>query len=129
MSEDKTITCLKELKEKKELQKGDIVKFTVKGQIIQYEVGYLHLKNLKTENTIKYNDEIFKILNLDKNKLTKKIYKYEPNNSKNCLAGYWPQIKNHDFPALTRLVAELYRIIEKREPIFTKFTRFEIMEI
>ncbi|KKM04412.1 hypothetical protein LCGC14_1764530, partial [marine sediment metagenome] len=37
--------------------------------------------------------------------------------------------KYEDFPALTRLVKELYLIIEEKEMTFTKFTRFEIMEI
>ena len=44
-------------------------------------------------------------------------------------SSHWPETKIDNFPALTRLVAELYRIIEERKSKFTKFTRFEIMDI
>ncbi len=115
------ITCLKELEERRELQNNDIVKFTVKNkEIIEYNVWLSFL------NTTDNNNKIFKILeisDIDKYKLAEKIYGYKPTKDQ------WPESENNDFPALTRLVKELYLIIKKREPVYTKFTRFEIMDI
>ncbi len=107
------ITCLKESKERRILQLDDIVEFTVKEQIIKYKVWQKFLNRLNKDN-----NEIFEILEIDK-------YKYKTN------SGNWPDSKKNDFPALTRLVKELYLIIEEQHPIkvYTKFTRFEIMEI
>ncbi len=116
-----TITCLKELEERGILEYDDIVEFTVNNkEILKYEVkdNYLHNKK-KTYD----NDRIFEILNIHKNKIAEKEYKYKP------LDGAWPISKDNDFLALTRLVKELYLIIEKQKPVYTKFTRFEIMEI
>ena len=113
-----TITCLKELEEKRILELDDIVEFTIKGQKIEYKVWAKFLKT-KGDN----NNKIFRILeisDIDKYKLAEKIYGYKTTKNQ------WPDSKNNDFSALTRLVKELYLIIE---PIFTKFTRFEIMEI
>ncbi len=121
-----TITCLKELEERGKLEYEDIVKFTInKKQIIKYRVVHHYLLN--TKNDPHKNDEIFKILRIDKVELAEKAYKYKLTNAKLWIEGYWPQLKSHNFPALTRLVKELYLIIE--EPVYTKFTRFEIMEI
>ncbi len=122
MSNIKTITCLKELEERKELQLDDIVKFTIKEQIIEYRVKYNYLKNSKSSPGD--NDKIFKVLNIDKNEIAEKGYKY-----KALRDGYWPCSEDNDFLALTRLVKELYLMIEERKPVYTKFTRFEIMEI
>ena len=111
------ITCLKELEKRGTLQLEDIVEFTIKKEILKHDVRpwFLNLKDIT-------NNEIFKVLNIDKYKLAKKAYGYRA-----CGDGAWPESKTDDFPALTRLVKELYLIIEK--PIYTKFTRFEIMEI
>ncbi len=117
MSDIKTITNLKELGERKVLQLDDIVIFTIKKEILKY---YVYSNFLNHDN---HNNRIFDILELnknDKNKLAEKIYGYK------IYGGDWPESKENDFPALTRLVKELYRIIE---PTYTKFTRFEIMEI
>ena len=116
-----TITCLKELEEKRILELDDIVEFTIKGQKIEYKVWAKFLKT-KGDN----NNKIFRILeisDIDKYKLAEKIYGYKPTKDQ------WPESENNDFPALTRLVKELYLIIKKREPVYTKFTRFEIMDI
>ena len=129
MKENKmsTITCLKELKEKGELKYTDIVEFIVNKEILKYEVENSYLHYLKDGK----NDEIFKILEIDKYILTENIYKYKPiiKGPEPIFHSVWPETKTNDFPALTKLVAELYRIIEKQKPIYTKFTRFEIMEI
>ena len=119
------IACLKDLEERRKLEYEDIVKFTIKKQIIEYRVVHHYLFN--TKNDPHKNDEIFKTLRIDKVELAEKAYKYKLTNAKLWIEGYWPQLKSHNFPALTRLVKELYLIIE--EPVYTKFTRFEIMEI
>ncbi len=118
------ITSLKELEEKGILEYGDIVEFTVKETIVEYRVSENYLYNYSSN----HNDKIFRILEIDKFKLAEKIYNYKPFNIDSIFSDVnWPETKNKDFFALTRLVKELYLRIEK--PVFTKFTRFEIMEI
>ena len=115
-----TITCLKELEEKRILEFEDIVEFNFKKEKIRYRVSKAHLLNDKGSL---YNDYIFEILKIDKNKIAQKTYNYKAD------IGCWPTSEIDDYPALTRLVKELYIIIEEREIIYTKFSRFEIMEI
>ncbi len=122
-----TITCLKELEELKE---WDNVKFIIEKQIIEYQVWHSYLMNKKIRDTDIpiINDEIFKVLEIDKHKIADKMYKYKTTSE--GFTGLWPCSRNRDFPALTRLVKELYLIIEGRKTsVFTKFTRFEIMDI
>ena len=125
MSEKIIITCLKELNERKYLEIDDIVKFTINEQIITYIVRNVYLFiSSNGEN----NDEVFRILDIDKDKLAEKMYGYKdfkiyPRHN------YWPEIREDDFPALTRLVRELYTIIEEKEIKYTKYNRFEIMDI
>ncbi len=122
-----TITCLKELEEREKLDYEDIVKFTIKEKLLKYKVRGLFLQNLSKGNL---NDEIFKILKIDKWEIAEKTYKYEPINKKTRKdSTQWPETKSRDFSTLTRLVKELYLIIEEQKPVYTKFTRFEIMEI
>ena len=121
MTDIKTITCLKELEERRELE-YDVVIFTVKEEISKYNVRYYFLNLKKGTNNV-----IFKLLKISENEITEiaeKTYGYERQGG-----GDWPESKMGDFPALTRLVKELYLIIEERKPVYTKFTRFEIMEI
>ena len=123
-----TITNLKELEEREILQQNDKVIFTVKKQKIEHEVFPFFLYNLGSEPELIKNDIIFKILEIDKMKLAKETYKY-PINENLKEDGFWPEVENDNYSALTKLVKELYIIIEKKETIYTKFTRFEIMEI
>ena len=118
------ITCLKELEEKGKLEHNDIVEFNVKEEILEYRVqnNFLIYKSYK-------NDKIFDILEIDKIDVAKKTYGYEIENEFSRKNSYWPYSKSSDYSALTRLVIELYKIIEKQETGFTKFTRFEIMDI
>ncbi len=112
------ITCLKELEERGILQEKDIVEFIIKEQVIRYKVQNTHLHNLKSEIT-GYNDEIFNILKINKWEIAEKTYKYEPINKKTHVApNQWPEVKWKNHPLFTRLVAELYRIIEKRTSIY-----------
>ena len=123
------ITCLKELEERKKLELGDIIEFTIEKQIIKYEVKCTYLQNIKSETT-DYNDEVFRILEINnKREMAKKAYNDKNFHVNIIYDSHWPETKIDNFPALTRLVKELYLIIREREPIFTKFTRFEIMEI
>ncbi len=112
-----TITCLKELN-KKVLDFEDIVIFTVNEQVISYKVRTNHL-----QNNYYFNSEIFTILDINSYELATKAYGYTSR------GGGWPSSKEHDFLALTRLVKELYKIIEERELKYTKYNRFEIMDI
>ena len=73
-----------------------------------------------------FNSLIFTVLDIDKYELTEKAYGY------NLEIGSWPVSEQDDYPALTRLVKELYTIIEKieeKEIKYTKYNRFEIMDI
>ncbi len=110
------ITCLRELEEK------DIIEFTVEKQIIKYHICNKCLFD-HINNNVNDNNKIFRLLKIDKYDIATKAYRYK------SLAGVWPSSRENDYPALTRLVKELYKIIEERKPVYTKFTRFEIMEI
>ena len=112
------ITCLKELNEKGCLEYKDEVIFTVNEETIEYTVTNCYLHNYPN-----HNYRIFRILELDKSKLAEKIYGYR------IKTGYWPPSKTGDYPALTRLVKELYKTIEEKEIKYTKYNRFEIMDI
>ncbi len=118
------ITNLKELEKKGELEHNDTVEFIIKEKIIKYEVqnNFLIYEGYK-------NDKIFDILKVDKMKLAEKAYSYKIEDEFSHKNSYWPYSKNSDYSALTRLVAELYRITEGRGTTYTKFTRFEIMDI
>ncbi len=123
------ITNLKELEERRVLQREDIVIFIIKEKIIKYKVNVYHLDNLKKPSRSEYNDEIFRILKINKAKIIKKAYGENLVNPNTIIEPYWGTLKKENFPALTRLVKELYLIIEKPVNGYTKFTRFEIMEI
>ncbi len=119
-----TITCLKELNKRKCLELDDIVIFTVKEEIMIYKVKTCWLHSLTNTNY-----RIFTVLKINKAQISEKTYEYnEPIKFKDK-EGYWPEFKDNDYPALTRLVKELYTIIEEREPKYTKYNRFEIMDI
>lgn len=103
------ITCLKDLEEVKRLAREDIVEFTVGEESVKYDVQCYYLSHFS--NDYLKNDMIFKMLELDKYKFAEKAYGYDINRK-----GYWPNSKNYDFEALTKLVKELYKIIEDRWP-------------
>ncbi len=117
-----TITCLKELEEIKCLEISDIVIFTVNEKIMKYTV---FVNFIGTREVC--NDIIFRSLEINKNKIAKRIYKYEIEGSGSGIG--WPEARNNDYSALTRLVKELYIIIEERDKVYTKYNRFEIMDI
>ncbi len=120
------ITNLKELEEKGILELKDNVIFIIKEKKIKYGVEGNYLYSYSGI----YNDKVFRILKIDKLKIAEKTYGYKPLNIDKLFCNInWPETELNDFPALTRLAAEVYRIIEERKIKYTKFTRFEIMEI
>ncbi len=119
------ITCLKELEERRILELEDIVEFTINKEILGYKVQTKFLMHTIDSQ----NDYIFNILKINKINIAEKTYRYKIDNEFSYYNDFWPYSKKDDFPALTRLVKELYRIIEEKEFKYTKFTRFEIMEI
>ena len=72
--------------------------FTIKDKNYIYIVypKHLSIKNLE------YNDQIFKDLKLDKYKFFSNCYGYEPGE------GSWPESKNGDYFALTKVVVALF---------------------
>jgi len=93
-----TYKCLADL-QGKTLRYADTVilkdiKYSVKSQFLQ-------------EKNYADNSEIFQVLSIpSKEELAKKAYGYEQK------GGDWPECEKDDYAALTRLVIELYKIIE-----------------
>lgn len=115
------ITNLKELNKRKTLKLNDKVIFTASGEEIEYNVFSGHLGGRGNDN-----DYVLRQLNIDKKQIATECYKYTP---LNCHDHYWPEFKDYDFKALTRLVKRLYEIIEgyvEPQPITS---RFEILDL
>lgn len=93
-----TYRCLKDL-QGKTLEYEDIV--------ILKDIKYIvQSKFLEEENKLD-NSKIFKVLSIpSKEKFATNAYGYTHN------YGDWPECKKDDYPALTRCVIELYKIIE-----------------
>ncbi len=124
------INNLKELEEYGELKIFDKVSFHINKDIIKYEVktliGSAYLCNnhgMGSSNCI-----IFDVLDIDKYETAERIYRYKALNASD-INKVWPEARDGDFPALTKLVKELYLIIEEKEVKYTKYNRFEIMDI
>ena len=81
-----------------QLKNGQEVIFTIKDKNYIYTVysQYLCIKNAD------YNDQIFKDLKLDKFKFCSDCYGYASGR------GDWPESKNRDYAALTRIVEALF---------------------
>ena len=81
-----------------QLKMGQEIIFTIKDKNYIYIVypKHLSIKNLE------YNDQIFKDLKLDKYKFFSNCYGYEPG------VGSWPESKDRDYLALTRVVEALF---------------------
>ncbi len=123
------INNLEELEKRNCLELYDKVKFTVNEETIGYEVKKLsHRTYLCNDGCNGSNCLIFDILKLDKFKIAERVYGYTAVNSYDT-SKVWPEAKTDDLPALTKLVKELYKIIKEKEFKYTKFTRFEIMDI
>lgn len=81
-----------------QLNSGDKIIFTIKDRNYIYTVYSQYLNNKGSY----YNDQIFKDLKLDKFKFCYDYYGYEPGK------GDWPESKNRDYTALTRVVEALF---------------------
>jgi len=117
---------LKELnKLGKNLKYNDHIYFEIYNKIIKYKVIYHPLVNLNG-----FNDEIFNVLEIrNKSKFAKKSYGYNSKNSK-IYYHQWPKSKASDYPALTRLVKELYKLLENKKAEYKPiYSRFEILDL
>ena len=82
----------------KQLNSGYKIIFTIKDKNYIYTVYSQHLCIRGSG----YNDQIFKDLKLDKFKFCSDCYGYEPGK------GDWPESKNGDYTALTKVVEALF---------------------
>lgn len=121
------INNLKELEERKTLEMNDTVYFTVGEETIEYVVRGVYLLNSSSDN---FNNRIFEILERDKEKIAEKAYGYPPTNLSGNTSNLWPQTKDDDYSALTRLVKELYKIIEEKKEVYIPIlTRWELLDL
>ncbi len=118
------ITNLKELEERETLEEGDKVYFTVGEDIIEYEVYSCYL------NSSLGNDIVFESLGIKGKELAEKAYGYPLNRFGGH--GLWPYYKDNDYISATRLVKELYKIIEEKyhEKIdIPVYSRWELLDL
>lgn len=100
-------TCYNDLKNNT-LKLGDNVQFKIPetNVYLNYKV---HEQFLASE--CGFNNAIFTLLHINNYEIADKCYGYE------STTGGWPEFKFHDFEAATRLVLELYKIIEEHTSI------------
>ena len=117
------IGSLKELEKYGQLELGDTVYFIVGEESVEYTVDSQFLRNANT----RYADSrVFILLEIDKYELAEKTYGYTLINN----TGFWPYSKLDDYPALTRLVKEIYKIVEGPEEDYTPIlARWELLDI
>ena len=124
---------LKELDElERDLKTNDIIYFTTKNKIIEYEVTSRYLNSYSNSYN---NSYIFNCLGLNEKEkidLAVKCYKYKSQDFHN-LAGNWPEYKYKDFSALERLIREIYKRlgdngVEVNKEEFIN-SRFEILDL
>lgn len=85
----------------------------LQGKTLEYD-DVVYLKDIEYQVQSRFlserigdNDKIFRILSIPfKEEFATKAYGYA------CSGGNWPECKRSDYEALTRLVIELYKIIE-----------------
>ena len=121
------INNLKELEEYGTLRQAVYVYFPVGEETIKYQVreNYLNTITINSGDEVFNNDIIFELLNIDRFELAKKVYGYDVE----AVGIYWPCSKRDDYPALTRLVKEIYKIIEP-EVVYTSIkNRWELLDI
>ena len=104
----KTYTSAKELRGNI-LQRGDIVIFPTLADPLVYEVWDSYLN---TDDDGRNNDSIFDYFQLDCYDFCEIFYGYYPSR------GTWPEVKNEDYEALTRVVLALLEVFNaKSKPI------------
>lgn len=103
--------------EGKILEKGDIVEFTVKDEIITYTVYSYYLAT-----KYKPNDTIFKLLKIPNiNEYAVRLYGYPLPMRKSCYLEdlykeAWPEYRTEDYTAATKLVLDLFRLCKLVHP-------------
>lgn len=101
-----TYTSFSELKDK-QLELGDEVQFTIKGEKLFYIVN----RSFLVDSTHTSNAIIFEKLNIsDKNKYAGLIYGYFVVSGKGEYS--WPEFRENDYKAATRLVCNLFKKCE-----------------
>ena len=83
------------------LKYNDTVIFKVNDKQLIYSVNHNHL------NSPDGNDEIFRLLSLDRYSFATAYYGYRNN------VGNWPESKKDDMEALSRLVNELFKLTKQ----------------
>jgi hypothetical protein len=87
---------------------GDVVYF----QELKYEVGYRYLNDKNNYS----NSLIFERLGLNKTEFCSKAYGYESDFYVHDLSSRsFPECKSYDYPALTRVVLNLFALIEGKK--------------
>ena len=84
------------------LKEGDVIIFAFGNVHYNYRVHTKYLSSMDGRE----NYRIFSVLSLEKYKFCSAHYGYPAN------SGNWPVANIRDFPALTRVVTELFKIIE-----------------
>lgn len=109
-----TISCLKDLLSAGSLHYGDILLF---GDV-EYEVRQWYFSH-----PTMHNDFIFKLLKIDKYKVGKTIYGYEPVNGNVC--DTFPEYRSNDFNAAYRMAIALFilykRLCNIKEPLSVEY--------
>lgn len=95
----------------KTLKEGDNIQFRIGQKTLDYEVKSNHLNHPNGPN-----DEIFTLLGLDKKEFAKKHYGYAAN------YGNFPECKDEDYKALTRITLALFKEAEKMPKSFVDET-------
>ena len=131
MAEIHNLKELNVLNRKRSLQQKDIICFSTKEEVIEYEVTMRFLNNLKYNNSY-----IFNCLGLnekEKINLAEKYYRYKPQDVNILIPNNWPEYKYKDFSALERLIREIYKMLRdniteiNKEEFITN--RFEILDL
>lgn len=95
-----TYKCYDDLKHES-LEEYDKVYFYFNGKELNYEVRSRFLSSRDGDNS-----KIFDLLKINKQEFTSKAMGYQ------CDDGQWPEYKPHDYLAATKVVLELYKLIE-----------------
>ena len=81
----------------------------------RYLGGLYFYNNDKIQSRIDNNDEIFKILNLNKRDFAKKAYGYDPESiSSDPETPFWPECRVDDYEALGRIIYYLKQECQKQ---------------
>lgn len=120
---------LKELKEAEFLIKGDMVVFCFKKENgTKVEMAHKVSQGYSGcfLDNIDYGDnaKLFRVLDINEIGFCEKSYGYSPERQ-----GQWPYAKEHDYKAITRVVKDLYILIEGVPEKIEEVDRFSLMDL